>query len=740
MTEKKLRQLLKKMTPAEKIGQLVQLDGACFQETAMAVGPRAALGISDKTVERCGSVLNVSGAARVRRIQTEYLSKSRLKIPLLFMADVVYGFRTVYPIPLALGCAWDPALAREDNRLTAQEARAGGIHVTFAPMVDLVRDARWGRCMESTGEDPELNSRYAAAMVKGFQDGMAKGRGIAACVKHFAAYGAVEAGRDYNTVDMSERRLRGEYLPSYRAAVDAGARMVMTSFNTVDGVPSTGNRWLMKDILRKEWGFDGVVITDYAAIRELETHGVAASDAEAAALAMDAGVDIDMMTSCYANQLAPLCKGGRLNEKKIDAACLRVLTLKNDLGLFEDPFRGCTEEAEQQETCTPAMRTQACRAAEESMVLLQSKNDVLPIKKGKKIALIGPYAENRDMLGAWAVHGDRTLCATLREAMEKTFGADFAGWTRGCDLVEDTAGFGALGDSPKDQPKPLTQKQRTKELANAKALAEQSDVVVLALGEHPLQSGEAGSRTQLRLPECQQKLLEALSACGKPIVAVLFGGRPLVLTDVLEKTDAVLEAWFPGTEGAHALCALLTGAANPSGHLTMSFPYTEGQEPLYLRHLNTGRPADENAEPQRFTSRYLDSPNRPLFPFGYGLSYHKAEYGTLKLSAKKLHPGEELTATLAVKNTSRFSGTEVVQLYLRDVVASVARPVLELKDFRRVTLEPCEAHTVKFTITEPMLRFYTRSMKFASEPGKFEVFAGPDPNHLSKAEFTLETE
>lgn len=725
MTETKLRELFSKMTPEEKVGQLVQLDGSFFQDSSLATGPRESLGLSQKMVDCAGSVLNIAGAARIRRLQSSYLKRSRLGIPLLVLCDVIYGYRTVYPIPIALGCAWDPDLARESCALTAEEAAAGGVGGTYAPMADLVRDARWGRCRESTGEDPLLNSRYASAMVEGFQQGLGgeTGQGIAACVKHFAGYGAVEAGREYNTVDMSERRLRGAYLPSYHAAVKAGCRLVMTSFNTVDGIPSTGNRHLVKDILRGEWGFSGVVISDYASIREMKTHGVAENDRDAAELAMNAGVDIDMMTGCYANELLPLVGEGRISSRQIDEACLRVLRLKNDLGLFEDPFRGFSEADENTHTFTPAMLSQSRKAALESSVLLKNRGGVLPLRPGTKVSLIGPYADMRSLLDAWAMKGDSEHWATLHEAMAEALGPDFVGCAPGSELL----------DPPQGSPQ-----KADKMIADAKRLASGSDLVVLALGEDTSQSGEASSRTELTLPACQTRLLDAVSACGKPVVLVLFNGRPLVLTDVVPKVDALLEAWFPGTEGSRALCDLLTGHANPSGRLSMSFPRAVGQEPLYYNHFNTGRPFTPGKRGAvKYVSKYIDCPNEPLFPFGFGLSYHTAEYGELTLSGETLKPGGSLSAHVTVKNTGTVPGTETVQLYLRDLVGSVVRPVLELKDFQKLALAPGEAKTAEFTITEPMLRFYTRSMKFESEAGRFAVFAGPNSVELRRAEFTF---
>lgn len=741
MTEEKLRELFSRMTLQEKIGQLVQLAGDCFGAGEMAVGPQQKLGITQETVDTCGSVLNVLGAENVHRIQDQYLERSRLKIPLLFMADVIYGYQTVYPIPLGLGATWNPDLIREDYRLIAEEAAADGDMVTFSPPVDVVRDARWGRCLESPGEDPYLVSRFATAMVEGFQNQWTPGKSVASCVKHFAGYGAPEAGREYNTVDMSERRLRQDYLPGYKAAVEAGCELVMTSFNTIDEIPATANQWLMDEVLRKEWGFDGVLITDYAAIRELIAHGVAKDDYEASRLAMNATVDIDMKTPCYARQLEPLLRDGKISQKQIDKACWRVLRLKNKLGLFEDPYHGCSVEKSRAVTCTPEKLQAARDLCDRSLVLL--KNDgVLPLSDKAprpKIALIGPYADNLNIIGMWAIHADKRHSVTVRAALEEVLGPDGFAWTAGCDTLDDYSILGAFGNIPALGGTPLSEEERLAEEQRALEIAGQSDVVILAMGEHMLQSGEGGARTDITLPAPQKALLKKIRALGKKIVLVLFNGRPLALTDVLEDCDAILEAWFPGTAGGRSICDVLFGRYNPSGRLTVSFPWNVGQEPLYYAQFNTGRPLEGSSHSSRFTSRYLDCPNDALFPFGFGLSYHKAEYRNLRLDRDTLTPDGQLVASVEVENTSEVAGLETVQLYLRDLVGSVVRPKLELKDFRQVWLEPHQCRTVTFTITEEMLRYYTRSMAFASEPGDFTLFVGPNSRDLLQAGFTLTT-
>ena len=739
MTEQQLLDLFHQMTLEEKIGQLVQLDGGCFGTDAMAVGPREKLGVTEETVRNCGSVLNVLGAEKVHEIQDHFLAENRLKIPLLFMADVIYGYQTVFPIPLGLGSTWNPNLIREDYKLIAEEACSDGDMVTFSPPADLIRDARWGRCLEMPGEDPVLISHFSKAMVEGFQNTWEKGKSVASCLKHFAGYGAPEAGREYNTVDMSKRRFLQDFLPAYKSAVDAGCELVMTSFNTVDEIPATANKWLMDDILRKEWGFNGVIITDYAAISELKAHGVAADDAEAAKLAINATVDIDMKTSCYANNLADLVARHEIDEAQIDAACYRILTLKNKLGLFKDPYYGCSVEKRDSVICSPEKISAARKTANRSMVLLKN-DDILPLKRNKqKIALIGPYADSLDIVGMWAVHADHKHSITIKQAMENVLDNEYFTFTKGCDFLDDYSSLGEFGFIPAIANGKLTPEQAVIEHENALTLAKEADVVVLAMGEHMLQSGESGSRTDITLPEPQKQLLHEIKALDKKIVLVLFNGRPLALTDIIEDCDAVLEAWFPGTAGGLSICDCLFGDYNPSGRLTVSFPYHVGQEPLYYSQFATGRPANGSTHSGRFVSRYLDCPNEALFPFGYGLSYHKAEYSNLTLSQTKISKSadDSIQVSITVTNTSGTSGTETVQLYLRDLVGSVVRPILELKDFKQIYLGAHETKKITFTITEEMLRFYTKDYTYQSEPGNFKVFVGPNSAELLEADFSL---
>lgn len=734
MKESSLKAILNDLTLKEKIGQLIQLSGEFFGDAEVSTGPAAKLGINPEMIAYVGSVLNVSGSQKTKEIQNRYLEKSRHKIPLLFMGDVVYGYRTVLPIPLGQGATWNPELIKKGYQVISKEASKAGLHVTFAPMVDLVRDPRWGRCLESNGEDTYLNSVYAKAMVEGFQGNLGEGT-LASCVKHFAAYGAVEGGRDYNTVDMSERRLRQDYLPSYQAAVDAGAELVMTSFNTVDGIPTTANQWLLKDLLRQEWGFDGVIITDYAAIQELIAHGVAQDEKQASQLAIEASVDIDMKTACYANQLAPLVENGEISEKLIDEAVWRILKLKNKLGLFENPYRFADDE-EEQFMHTKDNQEQALEIARQSLVLLKNKNHILPLNPNKqKIALIGPYVDSKSIIGLWAIHGRDENITSIKEAVEKRQLPQVS-FANGCDFLEDYRTLGSFGELVSGG-KVNTPESIARDLQEAINLANQSDVVVLALGEHTLQSGEAGSRANLTLPELQLRLLDEIAKLGKPIVLVLFNGRPLVLTDIEPKVDAIIEAWFPGSEGGDAIVDVLTGVYNPSGRLSMSFPYHEGQIPVYYNYFNTGRPVKTSTHSDRFMSKYLDIPNDPLYPFGYGLSFSTFEYSNLRLSSSTMSSDKPITISIDVENTSDSKGMETVQLYIRDIVGSVVRPVEELKDFQKVVLEPKQKKTVAFTISEPQLRFFTKNMNFASEEGQFEVYVGHSSEENLKESFEL---
>nr|WP_290443402.1 glycoside hydrolase family 3 N-terminal domain-containing protein [Sporolactobacillus kofuensis] len=701
------------MSLNEKIGQLVQLASDFYSDTNGAItGPMAEMGVTDELVTNSGSVLGATGTRNVKKIIDSQLKNNRLHIPLLVMADVIHGYKTIFPIPLAIGCTWNPGLAEKTAEIAAHEAAVSGIHVVFAPMVDLVRDPRWGRVMESTGEDPYLNSVFAAAFVHGFQGDNLKDdlNRTAACVKHFAGYGAVEGGREYNTVDLSELRMRQEYLPAYQAAVDAGCKVVMTSFNTVDGIPSSANQWLLRKVLREEWNFDGTVISDWGAVRELIPHGVAENEKEAARKALIAGVDIEMMTLCYPNTLCQLIESGEIKESTLDQAVWNVLKLKNDLGLFENPYRGADEAQEQKFVYCHAHREWARRAAEESCVLLKN-NGILPINSSKKLALIGPFADHGDLLGAWSWQGDPKRTETLTEV----FSAEGINvlTAKGCEIAES----------------------KSKLLREAIQKAEESELILLALGESSEMSGEAASRTKITLPECQLELLRLLKPLNKPIVIILFNGRPLELSEVIDDADAVLEAWYPGSEGARAIVRLLTGKVNPSGKLTMSFPQSVGQIPVYYNANNTGRPESENKDEKKYVSKYIDCANDARFPFGFGLSYTSFEINNLRMSKKSITVNEEIRVSIDVKNTGDAAGAEVVQLYIRDIAGDVVRPLKELKSFRKIYLQPGEQQTVAFQITERMLRYWHPDLRFKSDTGTFNLMIGQDSAHTLNDSF-----
>lgn len=733
MEKLELQKIFENLTLKEKIYQLVQLSGEFFKSDTLAVGPQQKLGISQEVVDNVGSVFNIFGAEQLIRIQKEYLEKSRHKIPLLFMADIINGYKTTYPIPLALGCTWNPDLIKKGMQNTAEEAAVSGIHVTFSPMVDLVRDARWGRVMESTGEDTYLNCEFAKAFVEGYQGDLDPNKNIASCVKHFAAYGAPEGGREYNTVDMSERRLREDYLPAYKAAVDSGCELVMTSFNTVDGIPASGNKWLMRNVLREEWGFNGIIISDYAAIQELIAHGVAEDDRDAAKLGIEAGVDIDMKTPVYSNQLEGLVNDGVISEKLIDEAVWRILNLKNKLGLFENPYRGADVSKEKSVILSPEKLKLAREISRESIVLLEN-NGVLPISKDKKIAIIGPHGESKVLSGSWAINSNPDDVTSLVEAVKEKISEENLMYAKGCEMTEDNSILGGFGRAIEEEK---IEVDKEKDLEEALKAASKSEVVVMALGEHYLQSGEGGSRTEISLEQAQVNLIEKVKELGKPIVLVLFNGRPLVLTNVVDKVDAIIEAWFPGTEGGLAVSDVLFGDYNPSGRLTMSFPRRVGQVPLHYNEFNTGRPVKTSIHNSRFTSRYIDVENTPLYPFGYGLSYTKFEYGDIKISSDKLTNNSTITASIKVKNVGDIAGYETVQLYIQDIKGSVVRPVKELKGFKKVKLESGEEQNIEFVINEEMLRFYTSSMEFKSEEGRFKLYIGSNSDELQEAEFEL---
>ena len=663
------------------------------------------------------------------------MKKQPHHIPLLFMADVINGYRTIFPIPLAQGATFNPEIVEKAAAISAKESAASGLHLTFSPMVDLVRDARWGRVMESTGEDTFLNSRLSRAMVEGYQGkGELKEKGrIAACVKHFAGYGAPMAGRDYNTVELSERTLREDYLPAYQAGVDAGCATVMTSFNTLDRIPSTGNKKLLRDTLRGEMGFDGVIVSDWAAIEELIHHGMAADKKEAAALAIEAGVDIDMMTTCYCGNLKNLVEEKKIDEALINEAVLRILELKNKLGLFENPYKDASEAEEVEIILCKEHREAAKDAAIESMVLLKN-NNILPLQKeGQSIAVIGPHVDNKWISGVWSIFAKIDENVTVQEGI-KNLGIDNVTFAKGCGFIDPDSGIGTYH---KDQNVLEDSKAAEKLLEEAIQNAKKADVVVMPLGEIAIQSGEASSRTNIDIPKVQMDLFEKIYEVNKNIVVVLFNGRPLTIKPISEKAKAVLEVWLPGTEGGNAIAEVLFGDANPSGKLSMSFPYNVGQVPIYYSEFHTGRPYSDEQKDVKYLSKYLDVPNAPLYPFGYGLSYTNFDISKVTLNKRELRKGESIEASILIKNTGKVTGKEVVQMYIQDKKGSVARPVRQLKGFQKVELQPGEERKVTFKITEEMLRFYDINMNFTSEKGDFVIYIGNDSRTQNQQEFVL---
>ncbi len=712
-----IKKLLQKMTLEQKIAQLCQFSARCLvaDETGELTGPAKDLNLSMKDIACCGSTLTFADANSMIAIQKKHMELDPNKIPLLFMHDVIHGYRTIYPIQLALGASWDADIVKKCSRMSARESAAGGVHVTFAPMVDLVRDARWGRCMESCGEDPYLNSVMARAQVEGYQGNLDSDEDICACVKHFAAYGAAESGKDYNTVDMSEYNLRENYLCAYKSAVEAGAQMIMASFNTINGVPSIANKWLLKDVLRDEWGFDKPIISDYSAFAELVNHGYCSNEKECAKAALDATADIEMMSVCYLRNLTSLLEEGRIKEEQIDECVLRILELKDKLGLFENPYRGANPEKEKALALCPEHRAIAREAAQKCAVLLKNDN-ILPLNKNtKNIAVIGPWSDV-GMLGEWPAHGEPSETVTVIEGVKNALNNASVTMAKGCN--------GVLNELPDD------------ELINeAVCAAEKADAVILCIGEHSKQSGEAHSRADITLSPAQIKLVKEVCAVNKNSVCVLFCGRPIVLTDIIDTVPAIFVAWQPGTEAGNAVADLIFGDVNFEGRLPMTFPLHLGQVPIYYNQMNTGRP--KLVPNQIFTSGYIDYPNDPLFPFGYGLSYTSFEISSPVLSKTQMNKGDKVVVSARVKNTGAVAGKTVVQLYIRDLFASRTRPVKELKGFEKVYLEPGEEKEVSFEITEKELAFHTASGKFEAEAGDFHIFVALDSTSKDLVTLTL---
>jgi beta-glucosidase len=712
--EQKIDSLLAKMTLDEKAGQLSQYSGGMDDNNP---NTPEKLQYEQMVKEgKVGSFLNVHGVKVTHEIQRIAVEKSRLKIPIIFGLDVIHGYKTIFPIPLAEASSWNPELVERDANIAAREASADGIAWTFAPMVDIARDPRWGRIAEGSGEDPYLGSVMAAARVRGFQgENFDNATTILACAKHFAAYGAAEGGRDYNTVDISERTLRAVYLPPFHAAVKAGVGTLMSSFNEIAGVPSSANRHLMTDILRNEWGFNGFVVSDWTAITELHLHGISANDAESATLAINAGVDMDMMGGLYQEYLPKLVKEGKISESVVNEAVRRVLRMKFMLGLFDDPYRYGNSERQKSETLSAPFLSAALDAARQSIVLLKNENEILPLKKTiKTLAVIGPLANDaHDPLGPWGGLGDSSDVVTALRGIKKAVSQEAKIiYAKGCSITGNSKeGF-----------------------SDAIAAAKKSDAVILVVGESAAMSGEAASRSSLDLPGVQEELVRAISAVGKPVVLVLMNGRPLSVSWEAEHVPAIVEAWFLGVQTGNALADVLFGNYNPSGKLPVTFPRTVGQVPIYYDHKNTGRPANDTV---KYTSHYIDLPSTPLFPFGFGLSYTKFKYSNLRLSAEKIFPTDSLSVSVDVKNAGARDGEEVAQLYIRDEYGSVTRPVEELKGFKKIFLKAGETKTVSFLLTPESLSMLNMNMEKVVEPGAFKVFVGTNSVVVKEASFEV---
>ena len=728
-------QLMKKMTLEEKIGQL-NLPVTGEITTGQAKSSDVAKRIRNGEV---GGLFNLKGVERIREVQRQAVEESRLGIPLLFGMDVIHGYETIFPIPLGLSCTWDMKAIEESARIAAVEASADGISWTFSPMVDVSRDPRWGRVSEGNGEDPFLGAAIARAMIRGYQGkDMSRNDEIMACVKHFALYGASEAGRDYNTVDMSRQRMFNEYMLPYQAAVEAGVGSVMASFNEVDGVPATGSKWLMTDVLRKQWGFDGFVVTDYTGINEMIDHGMG-DQQTVAALALNAGVDMDMVSDAFSGTLKKSVEEGKVSAAAIDAACRRILEAKYKLGLFDDPYKYCDVNRPKKQIFTKEHRAIARKTASESFVLLKNEG-VLPLSKKGTIAVVGPLANTRsNMPGTWSVAAVLDNAPSLVEGLREVVG-DRA-------KVVTAKGSNLIGDADYEKRatmfgRELHRDNRTDRelLDEALKVAAGADVIVAALGESSEMSGESSSRTNLEMPDVQRALLQELLKTGKPVVLVLFTGRPLVLTWEEEHVPAILNVWFGGSEAAYAISDVLFGDVNPSGKLTATFPQNVGQIPLFYNHKNTGRPLQEGRWFEKFRSNYLDVSNEPLYPFGYGLSYTTFAYSDIHLSSTEMSADGELTATVTVTNTGSRDGAEVVQLYIRDLVGSVTRPVKELKGFEKIFLKAGESRKVSFSITPELLKFYNYDFLFVCEPGDFDVMIGGNSRDVKKARFLLKGE
>ena len=724
-----INNLLSKMTLDEKIGQLNLPSSGDF-----VTGEAKSSDIGKKVEEgKVGGLFNIKGVEKIRDIQKVAVEKSRLKIPMIFGMDVIHGYETTFPIPLGLASSWDMKLIEQSAQIAAQEATADGICWTFSPMVDISRDPRWGRVAEGSGEDVYLGSQIAKAMVHGYQgNDLSDKNTMMSCVKHYALYGAVEAGRDYNTVDMSRIRMYNEYLPTYKAAIDAGAGSVMASFNEVDGIPATANRWLLTDVLRNQWGFQGFTVTDFTGINEIVNHGIGDLQ-HVSALALKAGIDMDMVGEGFLTTLKKSLNEGKVTQAEIDQAVRLILEAKYRLGLFDNPYKYCDVKRAKTEIYTQQNRSNARSISSQSMVLLKNANELLPLKKGGTVALIGPLGDNPENLpGTWSVAAKHSETISLLRGLKETMGdkvsfmyAKGSNFEYNAELEARSAMFGK--NSYRDN-RPVEQI-----IKEAVEVAKKADVIVAALGEASEMSGECSSRSDIGIPQAQKDLLVELKKTGKPIVLVLFTGRPLVLNQETEIADAILNVWFPGSEAGYAISDVLFGKVNPSGKLPMSFPRSVGQIPLYYNYKNTGRPESEEDKFEKFKSVYLDIPNSPLYPFGYGLSYTTFNYSDISLNSSKLQGDQTLKASLTLTNTGKYDGSEIVQLYIRDINGSITRPMKELKGFQKIMLKTGESKTVTFDITPEDLKFYNSDLKYDWESGDFEIKIGGNSKDLKTA-------
>jgi beta-glucosidase len=724
-------ELMSKMTLQEKIGQL-NLMVAGDITTGGAMDTQVGGDVSKGNI---GGVFNIKGVDKIRGLQDIAVKKSRLRIPLIVGMDVIHGYETIFPIPLALSCSWDIAAIEQSAHIAAKECSADGINWTFSPMVDIALDSRWGRICEGSGEDPYLGSRIAEAMIRGYQGDYSRNDNIMACLKHYALYGAVEAGRDYNTVDMSRVRMYNQYFPPYKAAVEAGVGSVMSSFNLVDGVPATANKWLLTDVLRNQWKFDGFVVTDYGSIGEMISHGLGDLQ-HCSAQALLAGTDMDMCSQGFIKTLEQSVNEGKVSVADIDLACRRVLEAKYKLGLFQNPYKYLDAKRHSKDIYTAENRTAARSLATETFVLLKNENNLLPLQKKGKIALIGPLANTRaNMAGTWCVAYTPDKYSTLKEGLERAVaGKAEILYAQGSNLTSDEA-LQRAAEFGKTIPRGDDSQMK----AEALKVAQQADVIVCAMGECADMSGESSSRSNLELPDVQMSLLRELVATGKPVVLLNFSGRATVMKWENENVPAIMNVWFGGSETADAISDVLFGDVNPSGKLTVSMPQSTGQEPLYYNHLPTGRPVpDGTKEYHKYASNYLDVRNDALYPFGYGLSYTTFEYGNLQLSSNKMSADGKLTASVTVKNTGNRDGDEIVQLYINDCVADISRPVKELKGFKRVHLSAGESKDVTFEITPDLLKFYDYNLNYTLQPGEFKVMVGPNSRDVKTETFTVE--